>query len=668
MRKLFYALLGLVLLVAAAFAAAFVFVDPAAISAALAQQAEAALGEPVELGEVDLRLFPMPAARVRDVVVGSGDQPLLRVDELRVRVSLPALLIGRVVLRALEVDHPVLLLQLDESGAPRLPGGKEEPARDADAAAEAQALAITSLRVSDGAVRAGPWRAAGIELAGGLELDGAARFTLHAELVDLARLRDVEIELEELFSGTPLWSVRGQLEQVDLAELGARLALEPTPAGRAAGRFAASGRSAELRGAELDLLVEELVVQSEAFALRGVAPLRAELGGRWSADLRDVEISVPDVLTKPRGAELSLEGELGPEPSLAALGPFTARVGPSTLHGRLALVGGVPELLLENSVLDLEPIAGWLVADPHPTRGRVRFEALRLVPAPLAVHGDATLEGIELPLPYGTLAVSGPLRGEGERLVLSPLDVRIGGQASTVEARYEFADGSVDLRTELADADFEALAGALLERSPITGTLTTRSHLRGPPALERLNGQGTFEIRDGQIRGFSLMKTVLGELSALPLLVARLGQKDLSRYDEEQFQRLAASFRLADAVVHLDDLVLEYRHATVELRGTVGVTDGALALSGRLLLSEELDAELAGEGAQGRTRVIPIEGVSGTVSSPRIRLDRRALSSALSTVVGGSEVRERLDEKLGPGGAEIVEDVLDKLFRGGGQK
>ena len=668
MRKLLYALLGLGLLVAAAFVAALLFVDPAAISAALARQAEAALGEPVKLGEVDLRLFPMPAARVRDVVVGSGDEPLVRVDELRVRVSLPALLLGQVVLRALEVDRPVLVLQLDESGAPRLPGGNAGPAAEAAPEAETAALAITSLQVRDGALRAGPWRVDGIDLAGGLELDGAAHFTLRADLVGLARLRDVEIEIEEFFSGSPVWSVRGQLEQADLAELGARLALEPAAAGMVDGSFAASGRSAEVSGAEFDLQVDELLVQSEAFALRGAAPLRAELGGRWSADLRDVEISVPDVLLKPRGAQLSLEGELGREPSLAALGPFTAQVGPSTINGRLALAGDALELLLENSALDLEPIADWFVVDPHPTRGRVHVGTLRVMSEPLAVHGDASFEGVELPLPHGLLSVSGPLRGEGARLILAPLDVRIGGQASTVEVRYELADGSIDLRTDLADADVEALAGAVLERSPITGTLTMNSQLRGPPALERLSGQGSFEIRDGQIRGFSLMKTVLGELSALPLLAARLGGKDLSRYDEEQFQRLAASFRLADAVAHLDDLVLEYRHATVELHGTVGVTDGALALSGRLLLSEELDSELAGEGAQGRTRVIPIEGVSGTVSSPRVRLDRRAVSSALSTIAGDTELRERLDETLGPGGAEIVEDVLDKLFRRGGQK
>ena len=244
----------------------------------------------------------------------------------------------------------------------------------------------------------------------------------------------------------------------------------------------------------------------------------------------------------------------------------------------------------------------------------------------------------------------------GVVVVGSPLDLRIGGQASTLDLGYRLENGSLDLRTELAGAALEPLVSALRGSSPMTGTLSARVHVTVPPEPAALRGKGTIEITQGQVRGFSLMKSVLGELSALPIAAAALRGDDLSRYDEREFKRLAASFRLADGVAHIDDLVVEYRHSTVELHGTVALADGALALSGRLLLDEE------------RQKVIPIEGVRGTVSSPRVVLDRTAVSSAFATYATGGRTREKLDEQLGPGGADLVEDLLEKFLRGSGKK
>jgi hypothetical protein len=199
----------------------------------------------------------------------------------------------------------------------------------------------------------------------------------------------------------------------------------------------------------------------------------------------------------------------------------------------------------------------------------------------------------------------------------------------------------------------------------VTGLLAGSLKLAGPPDVAGLRGGGSFEILQGQVRGLSVMKSVLGQLSAIPVLVARAKGRDLSRYEEEEFQRLAVRFRLRNARALVDELVLEYRHAVVELRGSVGLVDGDLDLKGKITLSEELDAELAGTD-RGAKRVIPIAGVRGTLERPTVVMDRAAIASALSTYATGGVVREALEERLGEDGADAVQDMLEQIF--GGQK
>ena len=67
MKRLGYALAAVMVLVALAFVLAALLIDPAVLAQTIARQASAAVGQPVSLGEVDLVLFPMPAARVKQV-------------------------------------------------------------------------------------------------------------------------------------------------------------------------------------------------------------------------------------------------------------------------------------------------------------------------------------------------------------------------------------------------------------------------------------------------------------------------------------------------------------------------------------------------------------------------------------------------------------------------
>ena len=94
-------------------------IDPEELALLVAEQASAVVGAPVEIGTTELSILPMPSVRVRDIRVGSSEAPLAQAEEVRLRVSLLSALLGRVVLSSLEVDAPILRLELDADGRPR---------------------------------------------------------------------------------------------------------------------------------------------------------------------------------------------------------------------------------------------------------------------------------------------------------------------------------------------------------------------------------------------------------------------------------------------------------------------------------------------------------------------------------------------------------------------
>jgi hypothetical protein len=65
--------------------------------------------------------------------------------------------------------------------------------------------------------------------------------------------------------------------------------------------------------------------------------------------------------------------------------------------------------------------------------------------------------------------------------------------------------------------------------------------------------------------------------------------------------------------------------------------------------------------------VIPITGVGGTIARPKVRLDQRAVAEVAATYASGGRMREKLEETVGPEGAEAVQDLLEQLLRGGGK-
>src|SRR5262245_15817651 len=343
MKQLRLAALVLGGLVALTFVLALVLIDGKIVRAAMGARLEATLGQPVELGDVDLSLFPLPAARIRDVRIGAPERPQLEAREIRVGVSLPALLVGKVVLRSLELESPQL----------RVDGGEDQDATEplvsrweAERAEDVE-LAITSLVVHEGALALGAERLEEIELSGGLDLSLGASFDFSARAPGIGRVEEGRLEVDGL-SGTPAqwtWKANARVAELNLEDLRERLGFRSLW-GKASGKLDAAGTGTGPERASLELDSPDLEIKGSALRLWGATRLTAQYPARTvEADLTNARLSVAQLLEKPPGVALRASArEIETEPSLLRVGELRIESDALKAGGDLELRAGAPRL------------------------------------------------------------------------------------------------------------------------------------------------------------------------------------------------------------------------------------------------------------------------------------------------------------------------------------
>ncbi len=636
MRRLLWIAGLVVLLLAAIGTAAALLIDAESLRAPLRRAASDALGRDVQIGEMRLSLLPRPGVEARDVrVAGTTDTApaFAEVEALRLRVALLPLLVGRVLVDTLEVDGPRVRVPLDASGAPilpapRAPGGKDAAREEAAEPAPSDgrtrpALAIDALRVRDGHVEYGDWTVSELQVDGSVGLDGRGSARVRGDARGPAELDGFDVDA----------------------------------------RFAADPATLELRELVAELAVASLAWASDGTVLRGPARGSAELGGAWSLQLDDTELRVPGAVRKQRGVPLRLDGKLGPQLSSLLQGPVDLRVADARvqlhpdLERRRVSVSGAPlQLAALHALLDPEL--------PRPT-GTLQLDGLGVQLEGTRLFGAARLEDVRVDTPGGAVVVTGTLRGEGRRLLLREARAEIGGEPVVLDGSYDLDSGLARIESRTSGVQLGALLAALGAEPNLQGLLASDMRLQISPAggLPTLSGSGRIDLSPGSLKGFSLLRQVLGKLAAVPALVALARGKDLSRYEEEAFEQLAGDFSIERGVLSSRNLLLRYKHATAHLNGSVGLaTGGALDLRGRVELAREVEAEFGKPG--GSPTVIPITHIGGTLERPRVEIDRDTLAQVALAYAGSGRVREKLDEKLGPGAADAVEGLLDRL-RGG---
>jgi uncharacterized protein involved in outer membrane biogenesis len=114
----------------------------------------AALGKPVKLGEMSIRVFPVPALQAKGIRVGEDQAPALAIASLRIVPSLPAALRGSLVVDRVDLDGLDLALRRTKKGDWLLPydppktEGTGQPSGDAS-----KPILIRAIRIQNGAFR-----------------------------------------------------------------------------------------------------------------------------------------------------------------------------------------------------------------------------------------------------------------------------------------------------------------------------------------------------------------------------------------------------------------------------------------------------------------------------------------------------------------------------------
>ncbi len=125
MRKLFYAVIGLVALLIVAVVAVALFVDLNQYKGEIAAELEAATGREVTLGgDIHVTFWPSIGAAIENVEIanapGASDEPMLRAETIQAVVAIAPLLSGEVQVESVRIVNPVLLIETLADGSSNL--------------------------------------------------------------------------------------------------------------------------------------------------------------------------------------------------------------------------------------------------------------------------------------------------------------------------------------------------------------------------------------------------------------------------------------------------------------------------------------------------------------------------------------------------------------------
>ncbi len=626
MRRAVLIVLGIFFLVIIAAFVAASLLDPEQFREPLAAELSEMLEREVTIQQLEMDLFPLPSVQASDVVVAgkNSSEPASQVKRLDLELAVLPLIFQQVVLRSVTLDEP--RLYLPESAPAKSSNEDASTSADKDSSGETErafSVAVDRVSIRNGVLIRGPWVIEKLNFDGSLSLDQSATGDFDAE-------------------------IHGS-DDVDLA-------------GVIRGSFEAGLENDEVTRAAVEIVAKNLALKLDDLGLKREVKLSFELGGPFHMDLSNAGLSYADSFKKPAGMKLVLDGTLGDSLTALKLTHGTLQIADAKLPIRIEnTVGGI-KVELSNQEIKLESIAELLDAPLNTISGPLVVEGFTAHLSEPSFNGKLRLNAATIDLGHGPVQISGPFLFGRNSVNYDPIQITIADQFWLLSGGYNMTTGNVEGVLKTEGTQVEPVATRLFGKNELGGTIDANFDFLGPPDLELLRGKGRFEIRDGVVRGFSILKQVFGELGEVAITVAEARGKDLSKYDEERFSRMFADYTTRAGLLKTSNLTIEYKHSVTTLGGTVNLGDGTLKMSGRVVLRKELDADLTGQA--GQERVIPIAGLTGTIDDPKIKLDRKAVATLATTYAGGGRIREKLEKELGKDGADAVQSILNQLLRG----
>jgi len=353
------------------------------------------------------------------------------------------------------------------------------------------------------------------------------------------------------------------------------------------------------------------------------------------------EISLRDIHIRSRGREVRVTADSSLNGNHLTLSRFTADSGSTSLQvkGEAELEPRVDaKLQATANKIDLDELLA--IAEAFTPERRA---ARRGAPSPpmkvfAQLKADtATAAGVQLTQFTTNMSL------DGDRFTMSPMTFGLFGGSYDGSLTGRLGGSmSATLKSRLKGLDVAQLAAFGGSPDTITGTLSGEGTFSAQgddmaSILASANGRGSASIVDGTLKRLNLVRTVV-------LFFGRPAPETAAATD--QFERIDASFSLANQILRADSFSMHSRDA--DLRGSVTLNLETRALDGKIdmILSEELSAQAGTDLArytQEGSRVVLPASMGGTLEQPRITINAAAALKRGIT----NEIGRRLKELFG---------------------
>ena len=648
MRKLFGFLLFLVIAVGLLIALLPYFLSTDIVRTKVAEQLSVWTGREVRLaGPASLTVFPNISVDISDISIangpGFGDEPMIAMDALRVRVQLMPLLTGEIRVDRFELIRPRIDLVVDANGTGNweLPQGPNDATERNDAPADSSestpSVKLGLLLIEDGILR---YR--------NLQTGEAEEITaLDASL----NWPDQNSALES--SGSLVWKGEVIRYQANLDEPASFFNMGSSQANLAIVSSPVRVTITGLASMTADLAVNG-GLNLEIPSLRGLA--------RWLGN---------DMPSGSGLGQLTIQSNITAGGHKIALSEAQIELDGNSAEGAVTIVSNTDKLYLQATLalsdLDLNPYfsASAPVASGGNGTGPVASQGWSTEPFGLdglgVIDADIRLSANNVDLgdyDLGAGAVSIAL--QDSRLVLEIAEVNAyNGQISgniVVNARGDRPSMTVKINSS------EIAIGPLLDDIADNGRLvgvtnmaldlaSSGNNLR--EVIGNLSGTGQVQVTDGEIIGVDIA-SVLSGLQRGDISTLVIGNSGRTRFDF-----LEASFSIAAGVATNNDLMTRGPAFSVLGAGTVNIPMETLDYKVRASLLDQTRTENGQPGAP--LFEVPMT-IQGSWVAPRIRPDLAGL------IQGNERVQETVrdvGEALREGNLDGARDAIEGAIESG---
>jgi AsmA protein len=515
---------------------------------------------PVLRGRASVSLFPTGSVSFADVTLGDAQQPALVAERLTARLRFFPLLIGRVEIADVALDHPRISIELQENGRSNWSGLMEALTRSQTTVQ--RLAAFSEMRIDDGTIV--------IE-------DKARKISETLSGVEFS-LAWPSISKSFGATGRFIWRDAPMDASMTLADFpsalagnrsGLKLRISGTPMKAAFEGAISLKPTLKVEGT----LAADAISLRDALAWGGQKPLPGGGFGRFAIKAR----------TNVIGGTISLSSVNVELDGNSAEGVLTfAADGRQTLQGTLAV-----------DTLDLTPYVSTvrlLTANERSwSNGRITLDGLAGLDLDLRLSAaNVVVSNAKL----GRTAIAANLRG-GHLVVTVGEAQAYGGVIKGSMSLAEFDQG-VDVKSQLqfTDVDLESCLGQLfgLRRLEGKGNIALAVEGSGDSVLavtRTLNGTANLIGTDGALAGLNVEQ-----------LLRRLERRPLSgggefRSGRTPYDKITVALKIAQGTVTVDDVTLDGAAVKLALAGTASIPARELDLKGTASLAVPLKPDTA---------------------------------------------------------------------------